>query len=288
MDEWDEIFQNLEKDIVEEGVLPKGDDRWNARISKITELEHVLVASFITPEMNIRDINMMIIVLSGTTRQDIIDDWQEISDYQDRLAKSWGKLKKPELAYRQNAFRMHRDYKMGYGNIAKFLNFHILVLLLYGYSLNKVGRKFEADFFIQSFKDHLVAFGYSKEDAKEYFNLANDELKMENFPWRLDNGPFHTMNIRNNLREFVKKDNDGFLILNRSLETLDEYCLHHDIERILIELYRNTFKMNKSDRSTFNKWEKIKKEIIEDFVLNLRENLAPEIPDMSLINLFLP
>ena len=278
---WDEFnLDNLdfEKD------LPIKSDRWNASISEITEFDHVKVASFITTALYPPDINMMIIVFPGMKRQDILDDWQKIIEYRDNLSKAFGKVKRPELLFRQNAFRLHRDYKMGYGSIANFLNFHIVGLFLHGL-YKKKSDPYESDYYIWfCVIDHLIAFGYSKEDAIDYIDLVSERLSKKKFPWKLNDGTFSSSLIRNHIRELVRQDKESSLILKRNMLTLDTYILDSGVYEYIKELYVKTFELSNSERRSFNNWEKIKKQLYLDFLNHITEFFVPDLPDMGDLN----
>jgi len=280
------FFEVYKKIIEEESEIPSIDDRWNACISEISKFNHVHVASFITPAMDISEIHMMIIVQPSTTRQDIIDDWKEISDYRDSLLRLYGILKNFKLKYRQKVSRLNSDFGMGYGTIAKFLNYQLILLFL---SQESAEMNPQLDFpanYEQVFLEHLVAFGYSENDAKEYYNLVQADIQEGRFPWHYRHGPFDSMRIRNNLREFTKEQGLGWL--ETKLQYLDDYLFENNIEIIARQCFEKSFKINRSDERFFREVQEVKSRIKDEVLENLKDLIFPEPPDMSKFNYLLP
>lgn len=147
---------------------PQKDDFWNANIENITELDHVYVASCVSPAMGIRNINSIILLKPGTTQRDILNDWQQIKKFRENLDNAFGNFNKPELSYHQTAYRLHRDFDMSYGELKKFLNFQILTYLCLGFDIVQETGSKETEIWIQVFEKYLVSFGNTIDDAKEY------------------------------------------------------------------------------------------------------------------------
>jgi hypothetical protein len=175
---------------------------------------------------------------------------------------------------------------MGYGTIAKFLNFHILVLLMMGLILNSIGEKNDANFYITTlFFGYLKAFGYSEQDAEAYYDEAlNELLEKVKMPWKLDSGPFYTSKIRDNIKQLIDQDKEGSLVLKKDVETLRYFCQHDNIVEMLLSLYDESYSISEAEKKLFDRWKEIKIEIEKDYYRNFQDHMFPTPPDMDEIN----
>lgn len=97
------------------------------------------------------------------------------------------------------------------------------------------------------------------------------ELNNGKFPWRLSQGPLDASNIRDKIRSFAKKVEEGNLILDRKVERLVDCLLFVNSWVFLQKLYKKTLKVNKSEEKLFKKWNQTWLLILRDFLTHQKE-----------------
>ena len=198
---------------------PDKDDFWNSNISNVTKLNHVTMAGCISAALDILVCYPVIIVYPGTTKKDIMDDWWQIKEYRNKFSYIQGVFSKPELAFYQTVYRLNREFNMSYGEIAKFLNFEILVLLCAGIGLVEApGNTPNVAFWIEIFKKFLVSYGYTIDEAQMFSVDATESLNQGKLPWDLHTGPYIGPKIREIVRAFEKLVNDENMIIDRKAD----------------------------------------------------------------------
>ncbi len=251
--------------------FPKEDDYWNANVSNIKELNNVKIASCVCPLLGVSNIYSIIILESGTTQSDILDDWQGILEFREKLKGNYGKLKNPLFSYHQSVYRLHNDFNLSYGEIAKYLNFQILIYLCIDFGLVQLPGMEEPNIFRIFFYQFLMAFGYKTDDADAYYKEVKKDLNNGKFPWKLSKGPIAADTIRDRIKYFNKKVNEENLIIDRTIERLfDPFILMGSWE-FLMELYERTYKVTIKEKQLFDKWYDLRNLIISDMLLHMKE-----------------
>jgi len=259
---------------------PKEDDLWNANISKISQLDHVVIASCVSSALNILLSYPVIIVYPNTTRQDIMDDWQQISGYRTLLNNNQGVFSKAEGSLKQTVYRLHNEFKMSYQEIARFLNFEMLVFLYAGLGLGEEHGSTSNEYLIQIFERFLLSYGYTLLDAKRRYRDAKYALEEGKLPWSLDAGPFDSKKIREDVREFAKFVQDENFTIDRKADSLLLFCLHLTSGELVKKYYRRQCEVGNKEERLFQKWNRMIILILKDF-LKHQEAFYPKLPDMG-------
>jgi len=269
--------------------FPKKDNLWNSKISNISNLGHVIVASCLTAAMDVRDVNLVIFVTPGTTTRDILNDWWQISAIRENVTNAYGKHSYGKLAIHQTAFRLHEELEMSYKEIAEFLNFEILVTLCVGLHLPPSKLNKTTSTSTSSFEAYLTSFGISVDEVKEWAVSASDELSQGKLPWIPELGPITRPKVREKVRQFRKKISDDGFQINRNADRLRDYTEWTYInERIYLRgLCEFAEGFNEKHKKLFNTWHKLREKIFYIWGSYLTE-AYPEPPDVGIINSIFP
>lgn len=260
--------------------FPKEDDLWNANISNKFELDHVVMAVCVSPAISILQGYPIIVVYPDTTRQDIIDDWQQICQYRDYLNNAQGVFSKSETAVVQTAYRLHTEFKMSYLEISRFFNFEILVFLCAGLGLvEEIGtRSTEAMTFL--FERFLAACGYTIDDVQAVQEKATNELNRGKLFWDLDSGPYSPEKIREMIRYFGKSVTDEYFKIDRRNDFLLVFNFCTNSRELVKKYYRRQYEVGNKEERLFQKWNRLMTLIIKDLLIH-QENYYPNLPDMG-------
>ncbi len=259
--------------------FPKEDDLWNANVSNVSDLDHVVMAVCVSPAINILQGYPIIIVYPDTTRQDIIDDWQQICQYRDYLNNAQGVFSKSETAVVQTAYRLHTEFKMSYLEIARFFNFEILVFLCAGLGLvEEIGtRSTESMTFL--FERFLAACG-DTIDVQAVKEQATNELNRGSLYCDLDSGPCSPQKIREMIRYFGKSVTKKYFRIDRRNDFLVVFSFFPNSRELVKKYYRRQYKVGNKEERLFQKWDRMIILILKDF-LKHQEAFYPKLPDMG-------
>jgi hypothetical protein len=276
----DEIRVIGDEDYPEISKFPKEDDLWNANISNISELDHVVMAVCVSPAINILQGYPVIIVYPDTTRQDIIDDWRQICQYRDSLNNAQGVFSKSVTAVVQTVYRLHTEFKMSYLEIARFLNFEILVFLCAELSIVEEGETISTKGLILFFERFLAACGYTIDDVQAVKEKATNELSRGRLYWNLDSGPYSRAKIREMVRYFGKSVTDEYFTIDRRNDFLVVFCFCTNSRELVKKYYRRQYEVGDKEDKLLKKWERLITLIRKDFLIH-QEMYRANLPDMG-------
>jgi len=259
---------------------PKKDDFWNANVSNVSDLDHLVMAVCVSPAINILQGYPIIIVYPDTTRQDIIDDWQQICQFRDYLNNTQGVFSKPETAVVQTVYRLHTEFKMSYQEIARFVNLEILVLLCAGLGLVKEIGTISTEGMILLFERFLAASGYTSDEVQAKKEQATNELNRGRLNWNLDSGPYSPQKIREMIRYFGKSVTDEYFKIDRRNDFLVAFSFCTNSRVLVQRYYRRQYEVGNKEESLFTKWNRLIILILKD-LLKHQELYYPNIPDMG-------
>ena len=256
---------------------PKEDDLWNANISNIVNLEHVVVASCISSALNILRRYPVIIVYPETTRQNIMDDWGKIKEYRTDLNSIQGVFSGAETAFNQTVYRLHNEFKMSYKEIARFLNFEIVVFLCAGLGLVEELGRTSNEFPIQIFERFLVSYGYTIDEVQSFKDDARDALIKGKLPWNLNILPYSGPKIREMVRAFEKLVNDDNFIIDRKANYLPLFIINMNSRKLVENYFRKQYEVGNSEEKSFTNWHQLIKSIFRDLWKH-QEEYYPKLP----------
>jgi hypothetical protein len=256
---------------------PKEDDLWNANISNISHLDHVVIASCVSSALDILQSYPVIIVYPDTTRQDVIDDWGKIKEYRTELNSIQGVFSTAGGSLKQTVYRLHNEFKMSYQEIARFLNFEMLVFLCAGLGLSEEYGSTSNEYLIEIFERFLLSYGYTLIDAKRIFRNAKYAMEEGKLPWNLDTGPFDSRKIREAVREFSKLVDDENFIIDRKVDNLPLFFIYTNSRTHIENKFRKQYKVGTKEEKLFQKWNRLIILILKDF-LKHQEAFFPKLP----------
>ena len=274
MEEIREIGGENDPDI---DIYPNIDELWNANISNIVKLNHVVIASCVSSAINLFQSYPVIIVNPNTTRQDIMDDWRQIKEYRTILNSNQGVFSKPEASFNQTIYRLHNEFKMSYQEIARFLNFEMLVFLFAGLGLGEEHGSTSNEYLIQIFERFLLSHGHTLLYAIRVFRDAKYALEEGKLPWNLDTGPFNSRKIREAVREFAKLVNGENFIVDRKADYLPYFFIYMNSRELIESNFRKQYVVGIKENKLFQKWDRMITLIRKDF-LKHQEAFAPKLP----------
>jgi len=266
----------------------ESNDYFNARVSRVVELNHVFVACGIFPSFSMNKANLIIIVDTGTTQKDIKDDWEQIIKIRDKVAHWNGEVKVRKLSISQTAFRLKYEFNMSYREIAMFFNFEIVFVLCQGLGLINDPMEREYNEIIEEFNEYFAYLGYSIDDAKEFAEDAKERLEKASFPWTLGTGPFTATKVREQIREFKRKINNSGITLHKKYDFIFGYMFNSDDREKIYSLYKKTYRINNSDQKLLEKFSRVYSLIYKSIMNSDGIKELSEFPEVGKINSFFP
>ncbi len=244
------------RDIPDSYEVPKEDDTWNAHITKISNLGHVYISGCVTPKINILECYSIIFITPNTTKKDIIQDWKKIEKVRDDLASMQGSSTGYAFDYRQFVYELHKVHGLGYGELAKFLNLELMVIMSIGLQVVQEYRIIDPDRFLLYFHNFLFAFGFVEEEIVSWKEKAETELHQGKLPWKPDFGPFEQDKVREYVRSFSKViSNKEIKLSGKSLDLLHFFELYESRSFIINLLYKS-YPLDKKKYSRYvEKWQ---------------------------------
>lgn len=277
MEEMREIGSENDPDI---DIYPNIAELWNANISSIVKLNHVVIASCVSSAINLFRSYPVIIVNPDTTRQDIMDDWWQICQYRDSLNNAQGVFSKSETAVIQTVYRLHTEFKMSYLEIARILNFEILVFLCAELSIVEEEETISTKGLILFFERFLAACGYTIDDVQAVKEQAANELSRGRLYWNLDSGPYLRAKIREMVRYFGKSVTDEYFSIDRRNDFLVVFCFCTNSRELVRKYYRRQYEVGDKEVKLLKKWERLITLIRKDFLIH-QEMYRANLPDMG-------
>jgi hypothetical protein len=161
---------------------------------------------------------LVIVVNDDTAKQHVIDAWDEIQFYLKRLVKIIGS--DLNINYDNVLLNVHQMHErgLGYGEIAKILNYRSLALICCAYysgeSLddNKWGLGITSLYFL------FIGLRLKGEQFEQQIHVAYEHLNKKIIPWKLEDGPFDRRRVRDNVDYFLDRVQKGQI----SLRTADK------------------------------------------------------------------
>lgn len=284
----DEIKVILDGDIPDFSDIPNPNDKWNAHITKVNNLNGLSVAGCISPRLGISQGYLIVIFTPKTTREDIIQNWGKIVERREKIAAFYGEFKNSELYRRQTAYRLHNDYKLGYGEIAQFLNVELLVYLCIGLGIVGDSNESKKLYGNALYEDYLLSFGFSQKDVEEYREMAIQRFDNKECPWGLSTGPLDIAMIRESVRSFTVIIKKNEVTLDRSKDLMSDFYRFWDERNYVIELLLCTFIDEKRKiKNKMKKWMNLRIQMGRDTLTNLKEDLYKP-PNMGDLDQFFP
>ena len=284
---------NLEKNPKNNQGDKELNDRYNAIVGEVLKLNHVFVVCSILPKFNwkrsnMNRVNLFVFIDSGTTQQDIKDDWQQIIKIRDKVAEYNGEVKVRQLSISQTAFRLKYEFNLGYREIANFFNFEIIVVLSRALGLVSEPTETEYNEIMKEFDDYFVSLGFTIDEAKDNAEYAKEEIEEGRFPWTFGAGPFTEGKIREQVREFKEKIDNSSISLNKTHDFIFGYILDGQDRDKMYSLYKNTYRINNSDQKLLIKFFKVYSLISKSIMNTDVMKLLFEMPEVGKLSSFFP
>lgn len=244
--------------------FPESNDMWGAKIGKLSKLPHVIIASCVSPALYSLQSYPIIIVFPDTTRQDIMDDWKQISEYRTELNRVQGVGSMETIELHQTVYRLHDEFKMSYLEIARFLNFEILVALFAGLRLGEDGGTVQDKILIFNFRKILIDYGNTIVEVQAIQDAATTKLIRGKLPWNLDRGPFTPEKIREMVRYFESLVTTQNFIIDLRRDYLLIFVHLNNARELVRSYYRKQYKVGKKEEKLFQKWNQMVSMICKD------------------------
>ncbi len=252
--------------------IPKATDTWNAHITKISDLGNVYVAGCVTPRINIMECNLVVFIGPNTTRDEIIKDWEAIKGIRNKLAAYQGSLPIRELPYRQTAYDLHTEFKLGYGEIAKLLNFEIIALVILGLGkVKEIGRVAPIEGYFDDFELLLSSFGLSDSEGKVLKQEAVKSLSEGNIPWNPFEYPVDQKIVREYIRSFTQLLTKNTMILDKKLTRSLRFLELGEVRQLIKEITLKAYPLEKRKIHRYlDKWNVLNIQMIRERVRNMK------------------
>ena len=204
----------------------------NARVTPIKYLSNGIGLRLLTvvEDFGIRT-QLVLIIEETTNKTQVYDSFHNIEAYRDDLIALMGS----DLSNKSDdvLLELSRIYErdIGYGEIAKIINYRCLALLCCAYSS---GAKYED---VTTWGIGIPGMYYlfdglrlDEEQLAQQIEFGYEELRKDKLPWKLNDGPFDTNRVKYQLRYFNDRIKKGQLVvksdLNESfLSTEDTYLI---------------------------------------------------------------
>jgi hypothetical protein len=199
----------------------------NALLSETRFLSNGLSCRLVTDMRRVRPRSELVIVIDEITKkQHVIDAWTEIEALREKVISIIGSDLSTKYASVLLDYQKLHEQGVGYGEIAKILNYRSLALVCLAYyskeSIDDIPSGGLGTFVIYSY---FVAFRLGEDRLEMELEEAYEALGNGDCPWQITEGPFTRRIVRDNIDYLVDRNKKGQLVIKEEAKPIDSDLL---------------------------------------------------------------